>query len=155
MLFVVFKVSGIEYAIEARQVVEVIPLVTLRKCPGSPAYLAGLANYGGVGLPVVDLGRLVGGLSCVTYLSTRIIVMDYAGNGGRQRRIGLLAESVTNTVERAESDFCQDGVGLQGSLGQGKLAVNGAGFVQRVVAANLLPREVEAELFAELAEEGV
>jgi chemotaxis-related protein WspB len=149
MLFVVFKAGEASYALEACQVVEVIPLVTLRKCPGAPGAIAGLMNYGGAGVPVVDLGSLTGGAPSIPYLSTRIIVTHYAGGEGRQRVLGLLAESVTNTVERKEDDFCQGRVGGAGSLCLGKLAVDGAGFIQRIVAANLVMKELEAMLFAE------
>ena len=149
MLFIVFKAGNANYALEARQVIEVVPLVTLRACPGAPAYIAGLANYRGTGVPIVDLGRLVGGAPCAGYLSTRIILMPYAGGGNQQRVIGLLAEAVTNTVEREEADFNQNNVAVPGTSGLGKLAVSGTGFIQRVVIERLVPKELEQILFAE------
>ncbi|MDP2991481.1 MAG: chemotaxis protein CheW [Kiritimatiellota bacterium] len=149
MLFVVFKAGNAHYALEARQVIEVIPLVTLRACSGAPAYIAGLANYRGTGVPIVDLGRLVGGAPCTVYLSTRIILTLYAGGNEQQRIIGLLAETVTNTVERKEPDFGQNNVAVPGTSCLGKLAVSGTGFIQRVVVAQLLPKELEQMLFAE------
>jgi chemotaxis-related protein WspB len=149
MLFIVFKAGNADYAIEARAVIEVVPLVTLRTCPGAPAYIAGLANYRGTSVPIVDLGRLVGGAPCAVYLSTRIILTPYAGRNNQQRVIGILAETVTNTVEREEADFCQDKAAVPGTSYLGKLAVNGAGFIQRVVAAQLAPNELEQILFAE------
>lgn len=149
MLFIVFKAGNASFAMEASKVIEVVPLVTLRACPGVPAYIVGLANYRGIGVPVVDLGRLVGGAPCAVYLSTRIILTPYAGSGDKQRVIGLLAETVTNTVEREESDFSQDNVAVPGSNCLGKLAVNGTGFIQRVVAAHLVPKEFEQMLFTE------
>lgn len=149
MLFIVFKAGNASFAMEANLVIEVVPLVTLRACPGVPAYIAGLANYRGTGVPVVDLGRLAGGAPCAVYLSTRIILTPYAGSGAKQRVIGLLAETVTNTMERAESDFSQDNVAVPGSSCLGKLAVDGTGFIQRIVVARLVPKEFEQMLFAE------
>lgn len=149
MLFIVFKAGNANYALEARKVIEVVPLVTLRACPGAPAYIAGLANYRGTGVPVVDLGRLVEGTPCAVYLSTRIILTPYAGEGNQQRVIGLLAETVTNTVEREESDFSQNNVAVPGTACLGKLAVSGTGFIQRIVADQLVPKELEQMLFAE------
>jgi len=149
MLFIVFKAGNASYALEARQVIEVVPLVTLRTCPGAPAYIAGLANYRGTGVPIVDLGRLVGGAPCAVYLSTRIILTPYAGGGGQQRVIGLLAETVTNTVEREEADFGQNNAAVPGTPCQGKLAVSGTGFIQRVVVEQLVPKELEQILFTE------
>ena len=150
MLFVVFKAGNANYALEARQVIEVVPLVTMRACPGAPAYIAGLANYHGTGVPIVDLGRLVNGAPCTVYLSTRIILTPYAGGGNQQRVIGLLAETVTNTVEREEADFNQNNVAVFGTPGLDKLAVSGTGFIQRVVLTQLIPKELEPMLFAEL-----
>ena len=148
MLFIVFKAGNANYALEARKVIEVVPLVTLRACPGAPAYIVGLANYRGTGVPIVDLGRLVGGAPCAVYLSTRIILTPYAGGVDQQRVIGLLAETVTNTVEREEADFSQDNVAVPGTSCLGKLAVSGTGFIQRVVIAQLVPKELEQMLFA-------
>ena len=150
MLFVVFKAGNANYALEARQVIEVVPLVTMRACPGAPAYIAGLANYHGTGVPIVDLGRLVNGAPYTVYLSTRIILTPYAGGGNQQRVIGLLAETVTNTVEREETDFSQNNVAVSVTPGLGKLAVSGTGFIQRVVLTQLIPKELEPMLFAEL-----
>lgn len=149
MLFLVFKAGDADYALEARQVIEVIPLVAMRTVPGAPAYIAGLANYHGTGVPIVDFGRLAGGAPCAIYLSTRIILTLYDGGSDPQRIIGLLAETVTNTVEREESDFDQNNVTVPGTAYLGKLAVNGTGFIQRVVAAQLVPKELEQMLFTE------
>jgi len=149
MLFIVFKAGNANYALEARQVIEVVPLVTLRACPGAPAYIAGLANYRGTGVPIVDLGRLVGGAPSAVYLSTRIILTPYTGGDNQQRIVGLLAESVTNTVERDEADFGQNNVAVPGTSGLGKLAVSGTGFIQRVVVERLVPKELEQILFAD------
>lgn len=149
MLFIVFKAGDANYALEAGKVIEVIPLVTLRACPGAPAYIAGLANYRGTGVPIVDLCHLIGGVSCAESLSTRIILTSYAGTGGQQRVIGLLAETVTNTVERKETDFDQNNVAVPGTSHLGKLAVNGAGFIQRILIDQLAPKELEKILFTE------
>lgn len=149
MLFIVFKAGNASYALEAQQVIEVIPLVTLRACPGAPAYITGLANYHGIGVPVMDLGRLVDGAPCAVYLSTRIILTSYAGGDDQQRVIGLLAETVMETVDREEADFSQTGVAASGSSCLGKLAVSGTGFIQRIVVKQMVPKELEKLLFEE------
>lgn len=149
MLFIIFQAGEDYYALEAHKIIEVVPLLTLRGCPGAPAYIAGLANYRGVGVPVVEFGRLIGRAPCNVYLSTRIIMTSYTGAGGRQRTIGLLAETVTDTVERAEADFSQNNVVSPGHTCLGKLAIHGAGFIQRVLINQLVPKELEPMLFAE------
>ncbi|MFA5043756.1 MAG: chemotaxis protein CheW [Kiritimatiellia bacterium] len=151
MLFIVFQAGNAKYALGARQVIAVVPLVTLRACPGAPAYIAGLADYRGTGVPVMDLGRMVGGAPCAVCLSTRIILTPYTGAGGQQRVIGLLAETATNTVELKESDFSQNNVVVPGTSHLGKLAVSGTEFIQRVVTDQLVPKELEHMLFTEPA----
>ncbi len=149
MLFIAFKAGNADYALEANKVVAVVPFVTLQACPGAPAYIAGMANYRGTSVPVINLVRLVGGTDCAAFLSTRIVLTEYTGQNNRRRLIGLLAETVTNTVERAESDFNQNNVAMPGSPYPGKLAVSGTGFIQRIEVARLMPSELEQMLFAE------
>jgi len=149
MLFVVLTVGDAKYALDARQVIEVVPLVTLRACVGAPASIAGLANYRGTSVPILDLGRLLGGAPCVLYLSTRIILLSHAGAHGVSRVIGLLAETVTNTVVREEADFCQQNLDAPETSCLGKLAVCGTGFIQRIEVSRLVPKALERLLFAE------
>ena len=133
---------------EARKVIEVIPLVTLRACHNAPAYVAGMANYHETAVPVMDFGRLLGGMPCAMFLSTRIILTSCAAGGDKQRVIGLLAETVTDAVEREESDFSEDNVAVPGTSCLGKLAINGSGFLQRITVDRLVSKELEQMLFA-------
>ncbi len=149
MLFIVFKACSDCYAIEARTVIEVIPLVTLRKCPGAPDYVAGLANYRGLSVPVVDFNRMVAGSSCPALLGARIILSSYAGSNDRRRTAGLLVEVVLETVEREEAEFSQEAMAASEASCLGKLAVHGNEFVQRIALERVLPKELDALLFAE------
>ncbi len=149
MLFVIFQVGNAGYALEARLVARVIPHVKLRACPSAPACLAGLANYHGAAVPVIDFSLLMGGAPSVAWLSTRIILANYAGHDARQRMIGILAERVTSAMELAETDFEQAGVAQAGMAGLGGLAARGTGFVQRVFMTRLVPAELEQLLFIE------
>jgi chemotaxis-related protein WspB len=83
------------------------------------------------------------------YLSTRIILAPYAGGGNQQRVVGLLAEAVTNTMEMGEADFDQNNVAVPGTSDLGKLTGSGPESIQRVVVAQLVPKELEQMLFAE------
>ncbi len=149
MLFVIFRADSDCYALEARKVIEVIPVVALRACPEAPAYVAGLANYRGSGLPVLDFCRMVAGTSGAMRLGARIILIDHQGVNGSRRAIGLLVEAVLETSEREDSDFSETGIQAREASCLGKLAVRGNAFVQRVITERLLPEEVESLLFQE------
>jgi chemotaxis-related protein WspB len=96
MLILRFQAANHAYAVDCRRVVEVVPHVVLRAVPHAPPYLAGLLTYRGRVVPVLDLGRLLGGEACPDRLSTRIIVTE----GGLL--VGLLAERVSDLEQVAE-----------------------------------------------------
>ena len=147
MLWITFKAGQLRYALEARKIIAIVPLAMLRACAGAPPYIAGLFNFRGAPVPVVDLGRLTGGVPCSAYLSTRIILAPYAAQDGRQRTIGLLAESVTETLDKQASDFTDSGLATPGTPYLGQLAMSASGFIQQVVVEHLLPKELEGMLF--------
>src|SRR3954452_8069576 len=96
MLLVTFRADEGLFAIDAGRVVEIVPRVDLRAIPHAPASLAGLLNYRGRIVPVADLGLLLGTLPCRPRLSTRIILVDRAGDERGQAALGLIAESVSD-----------------------------------------------------------
>jgi chemotaxis-related protein WspB len=93
------------YAIESSQVIEVIPRVSLRKVQHLPQYVAGLFNYRGVVLPVIDLCHLIQDIPSRPLLSTRIIIVKYSAQNGSIQYLGLMAERVTETRTINPSDI--------------------------------------------------
>jgi len=148
MLLITFKAGQLQYALEAHKIIEIVPMAILRACVGVPAYIAGLFNFRGVPVPVVDLGRLTGGTPCAAHLSTRIILAPYTAQDGRKRTIGLMAESVTETVDKQASDFTESGLATAATPYLGQVAAGASGFIQQVVVEHLLPKELEGMLFA-------
>jgi len=47
MLFLLFQLGQDRYALEASRVIEVLPLVSLKRIPQAPRGVAGLFNYRG------------------------------------------------------------------------------------------------------------
>ena len=76
MLLLIFTVAANRYAIDVKRVVEVIPRVELRKISHAPAFLAGVLDYRGKIVPVIDLGLLLDTTPCRDCLGTRIILVD-------------------------------------------------------------------------------
>ncbi len=152
MLLLRFRIGGDWYGLDSRQVREVIPHVPLRVCPGAPAYVAGLFNYRGQVVPVVDLCRLMGGAPPTPRLSTRIMIVTYTGQQGVPRTLGLLAEAVTSTLEAKTEDFLQGRLTPEGAPYLDRVAVHGGQMIQCMQVEGLLPSDVERRLFAEVAQ---
>ncbi|MEB3199350.1 MAG: chemotaxis protein CheW [Synechococcaceae cyanobacterium] len=105
LLLLLFSAGGQLYAIESKDVVEVIPRVSLRPAMNLPSSVSGVFNYRGVVVPVVDLGSLIHGCCSGPNLSTRIIMVAATGGAGVSRTVGLLSEGVTDTLTRPLSAF--------------------------------------------------
>ncbi len=146
MLFVTFQAGGNRYALEARRVIEVVPWAALRSVPDAPDTIAGLLNYRGLCVPVVDLCRLLSGGPCRRQWGARLILTPYRSRDGRERVVGLLAERVTETITREAADFAQSGLCAGPALEHGPLAAEADGFIQRVELERLLAGALEALL---------
>ena len=93
MLFLVFQLGTDRYAIEAAQVVEVLPLVKSKHIPHAPLGVAGIFDYHGAPVPLIDLAELALGKASRQWMSTRIILVNYRENSGKTHLLGFLAES--------------------------------------------------------------
>jgi chemotaxis-related protein WspB len=76
MLLLIFQAARDLYAVNAVRVDEVVPKIELRRIPHAPDFLAGVFDYRGTIVPVVDLGMLLDHEPCQNQLSTRIIVVQ-------------------------------------------------------------------------------
>ena len=100
MLLLLFHVDEGTYAIDSTQVVEVLPLVALRKIHQVPDHVVGVFSYRNCIVPVIDLCTLIRGEACSARYSTRIMMMQHQLKNGDRAYVGLLAEQVTETLEQ-------------------------------------------------------
>lgn len=105
MLVLIFYVGETQYAISCKQIVEIIFLVKLQKIAQMPNYVAGLLNYRGDIMPVIDLCELLMKNQYSHKLSTRIIIINFRSKQGKIYRLGLIAEKVTETLTIQETDL--------------------------------------------------
>ena len=110
MLLLLFETGEERYALEAIRVREIIPRVRLKKIPGTPEYVAGMMNYHGKAIPVIDVCRLISNEPCSNRFSTRIIMMPYEFDTGEQELIGLMAERITETMQSSPADLQGAGI---------------------------------------------
>ena len=72
MLFLTFQLGVDRYALDAKRVAEVLPLVDIKQIPHAPAGVAGVFNYRGTPVPVI--GIWMEGLAGSLVVSVRVAV---------------------------------------------------------------------------------
>lgn len=125
MLHLLFRIGPERYALAARHVQEVLPLLQLRPWPGAMAGVAGLCRYRGQALPVLDPGLLVGAAPAAALLSTRILVLRL-----ESELLGLLAEDATEAGTLDPAPFAS--AGLRGAAWLGPLLQSAGELVQGI-----------------------
>lgn len=153
MLFLRFHLGNDRYLLESTQVVEVVPLLRMKRIPHAAAAVAGVIDYRGRPVPVIDLSVLALGRSSGRSMSTRIIVVNYSEAGGALQLLGLIAEKATRTVRLDAADFQDPGVTSAEAPYLGRLATDPDGLLQWIVVGNLLPASVRDVLFQQAREE--
>lgn len=146
MLLLVFQLASHRFALDSRQVIEVLPLVQFRPLPQAPTGVAGLFSYHGGPVPLLDLAALALGEPSQSRMSTRIILVNYQ-DGAETHPLGLLAEKTTDTIRREASDFAPPGVAVDATPYLGPVTNDERGMIQRVEINELLPETVREILF--------
>jgi len=147
MLMLLFHLGNSHYALAAREVVEVAPLVSLEPLAKAPEYIAGLFDYRGQHVPVIDLRMLLDGTPCRDFFTTRMILVRFTTASGSTHTLSLLTERVTETVELDQSNFSPTGLAVEDAPYLGEAAQSDQGLIQRIEIGNLLPQSVQAQLF--------
>lgn len=151
MLYLLFEIGADRYALPARDVVAVEPVVHLKRIPKGAVGVAGVFDYHGQAVPVVDLSAMgIGRPAREDFFSTRIILVD--GVGGSGHLLGLLAEKATETIRFEDSQFQEPGVTSAEAPCLGPIAIGPRGMVQRVDPGKLLTPEVSAALWSQATE---
>jgi chemotaxis-related protein WspB len=147
MLFFLFRMGDERYALDALQIAEVVPLVGVKQIPMAPAGVAGLIDYHGEPVPLIDLCQLALGKPARQRLGTRIILVNYPDQNGSNHLLGLLAERATEVMRRDPADFVASGVGNDSAPYLGPVAADVEGMVQWITLDKLLPPSLRDRLF--------
>ena len=148
MLFLLFQIGENRYALDARQVAGVLPFINVVEMPQTPPAVAGILDYGGRPVPVVDLCQVLLRRPALRRLHTRIVLVHYSGGNGATNLLGLIAEKATETLRREPADFTHSG--LSGPH-LGPVAKDENGLAQWVDVNRLLPAPIRDLLFQEAA----
>lgn len=152
MLFLVFQLDAERYAIDAATVTAVLPQVELRRLPQAHPAVAGVFDYRGEVVPLIDLCRLALARPARAAMSTRIVLADYRDRAGQPRRLGLLAERVLDTVRLEPQAFAPSGVDQPLARYLGPVARDAHGLLQWIGVRELLPDDVHDLLFQQAAQ---
>ena len=134
------------YAIDSAHVVEVIPMVLPRKVDHVPNYVAGVFNYRGNLVPIIDLSRLLHGTDCRPRFSTRVIMVHHPANDGKGQQLGLMAERVTETLNRPDLDS-KKASHVSDVPYLGDLFMDEKGMIQQIHWQHLVSDDPSASLF--------
>ena len=147
MHFLLFQLGKDRYVLDVGQVAEVLPLVSLKQIPQAPPAVAGVFDFRGDPVPVIDLSQMAMERPAQRRLSTRINLAHYPDDNGEKRLLGLIAEKVTETIRREPSDFVATGVDNDAAPYLGPVATDARGLIQWVQVDQLLTPAVRNLLF--------
>ena len=145
MQYVKFNLDEFRYVLSISDVVEIIPYVKLTPLPNLPYYLAGLCNYRGNSVPVIDLCSLFIERACNKKLSTRIIVVEVIESDSVKRMIGLMVEKATEIVKVEEDSFMDAGIYGNDLPYLGPVMADSTGLVSRIQPNEIFSR-IDSEI---------
>lgn len=145
MLFLLFDIGSHRYAVEARHVVEVLPLVDIMPAPGASTDVAGVFMYRGVSVSAIDLGQRWFGRPTPRTNARLILVEHPAARGPESRLVGLLVQYATETLRRDPANFIASGIEHGSGSASDQITTDARGIIHRVNLDTLLPAEVDAQ----------
>jgi chemotaxis-related protein WspB len=152
MLFLLFHIGSERFVLEARRVVEVLPLLGLKKYPQAPRGFAGILNYRGRPVPTIDLCQLTCGQPAAERLSTRIVLVRTSDKEDDKGVVGLIAERATQMLRKDPGEFVESGFRSASAPYLGPIILDPAGTVQWIRAEYLLSEPFRQLIFSEVAE---
>ena len=93
------EVRGQVYGVDVQQVREIVRAQTLTPLPRAPELVEGVIDLRGVIVPVVDLGRALGGAPIADLATSRIAIVEIDGMA-----FGLRADAASEVLAVAGSD---------------------------------------------------
>ena len=143
-----FQLGKERYALEASRVVEVAPLLALKRLPQAPKGVAGIFNYRGCPVPALDLSELALGVPSSERLSTRIIVVNYQAANGSSHLLGLIAEHATEMLRKDPKEFVEPGLKIEDAPYLGPVLIDSHGTIQWLDTQRLLSESTRSLLFS-------
>ncbi len=147
MLLVKFKIGDNYYAINTDDVIEIIPAIPFRPIPGTPDFFAGIFDYHGQIVSVIDVSRLTINTPSILRLSTRIILLDFPFKN-KKTILGLLAEDVTDVIDVEDSSFQNTGISSEKAPFLTSVCKYEGKLVQLIQIEKLFSKELQEKVFS-------
>ncbi|MFK0311387.1 chemotaxis protein CheW [Pseudomonas sp. NPDC090233] len=142
-LYLQFRLNQQRFALDVREVVEVLPRRPLKPIAQAPAWVAGIVAHRGVLVPVVDLSALSFAQPAAERTSTRLVLVRYRG----EHQLGLILEQATETLRCPADEFQPYGLDKGEARYLGPVRQDTNGLMQRIEVDDLLPDAVRELLF--------
>ncbi|AUA58218.1 CheW-like domain [Achromobacter spanius] len=161
-LYLLFRIGGDRYALDAGEVIEVLGLRTLKQVPGAPSWVAGMLDRRGTPVPVIDMSALAGKGTAARVTSTRLALVHYrpaaaadtaaaaataSDPGAAEHVLGLILEHATETLHYDPAAFQPSGLDNPNARYLGPVLSDAHGMVQAVRVNDLLAPAVRAMLY--------
>ncbi|MNT43920.1 Chemotaxis protein CheW [compost metagenome] len=147
-LYLLFRIGADRYALDARDIVEVLGLRAFKQVPGAPPWVAGVMGRRGEAVPVIDMSALAGAGAAAAVTSTRLTLVRYRGDPrAGVRMLGLILEQATETVHYDPAAFQPHALDNPEARYLGPVLNDAGGMVQAVKVDDLLPAHARALLF--------
>ncbi len=154
MLLLQFFIEHDRFAFDSGKVVEITPVVPLRAVPNAPPGLAGLMNFRGEVLPVIDVSQALVGRKARLLMSTRIVLARLWEKTPQERVVGLLVEKATETFFASRDQFQSPKLDVQKAPYLGDVMIDSNGMIQLLEIEKMLPRDLATTIFPKGEENG-
>ena len=138
-LFLQFSIGDQRYAIATNLIREITPMVQLTRVPKTEAYIAGLFNYRGTMLPVIDVSKLLFNAEHSLRLCTRIIILENPSSS--MDNIGLIVEQANKTMSYDMDELTEHKLSEQHASYIGQIIHDELGEIQLIDVDKLIPSE--------------
>lgn len=147
-LFLLFSIGEERYALQAREIAEVLPRLKLKAIPKAPNWVAGIFAHRGEIVPVIDISALSFGTPAQARTSTRMVLVHYRHDDKHPAQLlGLILEQATETLRCPASQFKEYGLENRLSPYLGPVREDELGLLQWIRVEELLSEPVRELLY--------
>ncbi|QVM92550.1 purine-binding chemotaxis protein CheW [Pseudomonas entomophila] len=147
-LYLQFRIAEQRFALDVREVIEVLPRCALKPIAQAPSWVVGVLAHRGALIPVVDLSALSFGVAAPSRSSTRLVLVHYRGDPLRpDLQLGLVLEQATDTLRCQPEEFQPYGLDNADAPYLGPVRQDSQGLLQRIRVDDLLPTAVRQLLY--------
>jgi chemotaxis signal transduction protein len=142
MRYLLFSVGHRRLCLPVADVERVLSPDSLKPAYAAPKFVKGLLSYQSLWVPVIDLCLLADGQACKFAMSTRLILIQLPDKTGEACFVGVIAESVDETMQVADENFTSNGLSILSQNFFGDITTENDELIYRLVPEQLLSKEV-------------